>query len=172
MNKRLLQAALDRRDGARHLAGDEGLAADRALVVEQDAVRGVHAVGLAVVHRDPVGIELGDGVGAARVERRGLALRRLLDLAVQLRGRGLVEARRLSRMRRMRIASSSRSVPERVGIGGVFRRLEAHLHVALRREVVDLGRLDLLDQANEVGRVGQIAVVQEEIGADASCGSA
>ena len=88
----VLQPELDRRDRAGDLAGDEGLAADRALVVEQDAVGGVHAVGLAVVHRDPVGVELGRGVGRARIERRGLALRHLLHLAVQLRGRGLIEA--------------------------------------------------------------------------------
>jgi hypothetical protein len=34
-----LQAELDRRDGAGDLARDEGLAPNRALVVEQDAVR-------------------------------------------------------------------------------------------------------------------------------------
>ena len=58
-DRAVLQPMLDRGDGARDLARDEGLAADRALVVEQDAVGGVHAVGLAVVHRDPVGVELG-----------------------------------------------------------------------------------------------------------------
>ena len=157
----LLQAELDRRHGAGDLAGDEGLAAERALVVEQDAVGGVHAVGLAVVHRDPVGVELGRGVGAARIERRRLALRRLLDLAVQLRGRGLVEAGRLLEAQDAdRLEQAQRA--ERVGIGGVFRRLEAHLDVALRREVVDLVRLDLLDEADQVGGVGQVAVVQEE----------
>src|SRR5487761_714548 len=76
----LLQPALDRGDCPRDLSGDEGLAAHRRLVVEQDAVRGVQAVGLAVIHRDPVGIELGHGIGAARVKRRQLALWRLHDL--------------------------------------------------------------------------------------------
>ena len=33
--------------------------------------------------------------------------------------------------------------------------------MALRREVVDFVRLCLLDQANEIGRVGHVAVVQE-----------
>jgi len=50
-------------DGAGDLAGHEGLAAARALVVEEDTVGGMHAVGLAVVHDGPVGVELGDGVG-------------------------------------------------------------------------------------------------------------
>src|SRR6185312_32018 len=82
----------DRRDRAGDLARDESLAAARPLVIEQDAVRGVQPIGLAIVHHDPVAVELGDAVRAARIERRALALRRLMRLAVKLRGRGLVEA--------------------------------------------------------------------------------
>ena len=51
---------------------------------------------------------------------------------------------------------------ERVGIGGVLGGLEADLDVALRRQIVDLVGLGLLDQADQVGGVGQVAVVQEE----------
>ena len=43
-------------------------------------LRGMHPVRLAVVDRHPVGEDLGDGVRAARVERRRLALRRSGDL--------------------------------------------------------------------------------------------
>ena len=49
---------------------------------------------------------------------------------------------------------------ERVGIGGVFRRLERHLHVALRGEIVDLVGLRLLHDADQVGRIGHVAVMQ------------
>ena len=41
-----------------------------ALVVEQDAATAEHVVALAVVDRDPVAVDLGHAVGAARVERR------------------------------------------------------------------------------------------------------
>ena len=51
---------------------------------------------------------------------------------------------------------------ERVGIGGIFRRLETHLHMALRREIVDLVGLNLLNDADQVGRIGQVAVMHEE----------
>jgi hypothetical protein len=37
-----------------------------------------------------------------------------------------------------------------IGIGGVLGRLEADLHVALCGEIVDLGRLHLLDDADQV----------------------
>src|SRR6185369_363802 len=89
----LLLAAHDSRHRPSDLAGDERLAAQRALVVEQDAVAGMEAIGLAIVHRDPVGIELGRAIGRTRPEWRRLALRRLLDHAVKLGGRGLVEPR-------------------------------------------------------------------------------
>src|SRR5215831_15166062 len=74
---RVLQPRLDAGNAARDLAGDESLAADRALVVEQDAVAGEHAVGLAIVHGDPVAVQLRHAIRAARIERRGLTLRHL-----------------------------------------------------------------------------------------------
>jgi hypothetical protein len=70
------QPAFDPSHRIGDLAGDELDAAQRALVVEQDARRGVQPKALAVVHRRPVPEQLGDGVGRARVERRGLGLRR------------------------------------------------------------------------------------------------
>ena len=51
---------------------------------------------------------------------------------------------------------------ERVGVSRVLGRLEAHVDVALRGEVVDLVGLRLLNDADEVGGVGQVAVVHEE----------
>ena len=158
----VLIAELDRGDGARDLAGDEGLAAKRAFVVEQNAVRGVHAVGLAVVHHDPIGVELGGGVGTARIERRLLALRNLGRLAVELRRRRLIEAGLLGEPEQAdRLQQPQRS--ERIGIGGVFGGLEAHLHVALRGEIVDLVGLRFLHDADQVGRIGHVAIVQDKL---------
>jgi hypothetical protein len=81
---------VDGRHGAGDLAGNKGASTPGGLVIEQDAVAGVHAVGLAVVDRDPVGVHLGDAIGRARVKGRGLALGGLGDLTVQLRGGCLI----------------------------------------------------------------------------------
>ena len=59
---------------------------------------------------------------------------------------------------------------ERVGVGGVFRRLEAHLHMALGGEIVDLVGLGFLHEADQVGGIGQVAIMQEEA-VPGSCGS-
>jgi len=104
-----LQALGDVGQAAGDLAGDEGLAAARALVVEEDAVAGIEPIGLAVVDGDPVGVELGDGVRAARVEGRSLALGDLLDQAIELGSGGLVETGLA--LQRKRMASSRRKVP-------------------------------------------------------------
>ena len=69
-----------------------GIKGHANLVVEEDAVGGVHVVGFAVVHHDPVGVLLGHTVRRARIEGRLLCLRNLSHLAVQLRGGRLVEA--------------------------------------------------------------------------------
>ena len=157
----LLQTVLDRRHRAGDLAGNEGFSAHRPFMVKQNAIGGMDAVGLAVIDGDPIGVELGRGIRRARIEGRGLPLRLLLRLAVKLGGRGLVESDPLLHAQDAdRLKQPERA--ERVSIGGVFRRLEAHLHVALRGEIVDLVGLRLLQDADEIGGVGQIAVVQEE----------
>jgi hypothetical protein len=152
---------LDARDAAGDLAGHEGLAAAGALVVEEDPVAGVDAVGLAVVHRDPVGVQLGHRVGAARIEGGGLPLRDLLDQSEQFGGRGLVEARLLLQAAGAdRLQQAER--PDAVDVGGVLGLLEAHRHMAHRAQVVDLVGLDLLDQSDDVRAVGQVAEMRLE----------
>src|SRR5216684_5476699 len=82
----------DRCDRTRDLAGDERFAADRTLVIEQNAVRRVHAIGFAVIDRDPISIKLRNRIRRAGIEWRGFPLWDLLRLTEQLRGRGLIEA--------------------------------------------------------------------------------
>ena len=89
--KLLPQSDRDHGGGARDLPGHKGLAANRALVIEQDTVGDMEAIGLAVVHRDPASIKFGVVVGAARLEGRGFVLRGG-EVAVEFGARGLVEA--------------------------------------------------------------------------------
>ena len=145
------------------LACDKGLTTPGALMVEENAVAGVDAVGFAVVDRDPVGVHLGYGIGAARVERRCFLLRRLLHQTVEFTGTGLVKAGLLLHLQdadRLQDAKGS----HRIHIGCVFRTLEANRHVRLGTEVVDLVGLGFLDDTNQVAGVRQVAVVQPEIG--------
>ena len=68
---------------------------ERTFVVEQDAIRGMQAVGFAVVHDNQIGTKLGSGVRRARIEGRRLALRNFLNQSVKLGSRRLIEARLL-----------------------------------------------------------------------------
>ncbi len=126
----VLRSKMDRRRSAGDLAGDESLAANRALVIEQDAVGSVQAIGFAIIDGDPIGVEFGRRVRRARVKRRRFVLRSLSRLAVELGDRGLVEARRvLEPGDADRLQQSQGS--DRIGVGGVFGGLEAHLHMRL-----------------------------------------
>ena len=159
----VFQALADVGQAARDLAGDEGFAAARAFVVEQDAVTGVQAIGLAVVDGDPVGVELGHAVGAARVEGGGFALRGFAHQAIELAGTGLVEAGLALQAQDANGLQQAQGA-QGVDVGGVFRRLENHGHVALRAEVVDLVGLGFLHDADQIAGVGEVAVVQLEAG--------
>ncbi|MNL28762.1 hypothetical protein D3C87_1504210 [compost metagenome] len=50
-------------DSAGDLAGDKGFTTAWRFMVKQNAVTGIHAIGFAVVHGDPVGIHLGHRIG-------------------------------------------------------------------------------------------------------------
>ena len=122
----------------------------------------MHAIGLAVVDRDPVGIELGRGIGRARIERRGLASAALP-----------APCRRVRRSRPDRSASSSQA--RECGSPRAAAACRARRHwrcipavskltcdMALRGEIVDLVRLGLLDDADQVGRIGHVAIMEDE----------
>src|SRR3954454_6514911 len=82
--KRVFQAGLDAGDRATDLACHEGFAANRAFMIEQDAVRSEHAVRLSVVHRYPITVKLRYPIGRTRIEGRGFLLRDFLNQPVQL----------------------------------------------------------------------------------------
>ena len=151
------QAELDARHPVGDLAGHELDAAQRALVVEQDAGRGVQPEALAVVHGHAVRVELGRGVRRARIERRALVLHRLLDQPVHLRRRGLVEtARRPRDADRLEQVDGTQSGHR----AGEQRLLPARRDEGLRRQVVCLVRLHVLHDPDQAREVEQVAVHQ------------
>ena len=85
-----------------------------------------------------------------------------VDAAIELGGGSLIEARSLVEAENAHGLEQPQSA-ERVGVGGVLGCFEADLDVALGREVIDLGRLHFLDDADQVCRVRHVAVVQAEL---------
>ena len=162
----VLQTELDARQRAGDLAGDKGFAPHRRFMVEQNTVAGIDAIGLAVVDGDPVGVQLGDGVGAARIKRCRFGLWRLLHQPIQLGTGGLVEARLFLQPKQ----ANRFEYPQRanaVRVGSVFGRVKTDRHMAHCSQVIDLVRLHLLNDANQIGGVGQIAMVQNKTTAGA-----
>jgi len=156
-----LESGADVGDGAGDFAGDEGLAASGGFVIEEDAVAGVEAVGFAVIDGDPIGVDLGAGVGAAGVEGGDFGLGHFADSAEHFAGGGLVEAGL--------DAGFADGLEQADGagggdVGGIFRAVETDADVALGGEVVDFLRLDSSDQAGEGAGVAQVAVVKFEWG--------
>ena len=159
----VLEAELDAGGGAGDLAGHEGLAAARALVVEEDAVAGEEAVAFAVVDHLVVRENLSAGIGAAGFEAGALMLARL-GAAEHLRAARLVEADGLAAV--LHVAADGLQQPDHAHahyIHGVLRLIEAHAHMALGPQVVDLVGLHIVEHIAQGARIGEIAVVQEEV---------
>ena len=155
----MLPSMFDMCRGHRDLPGDEILAPAGRFMVEQNAVGREDVVGLAVIDDNPVRVQLGDTIGTAGIERCLFVLKRGPHLSKELTCRRLIEARLHARFPD-RVQEPER--PHGVDLGRVLGDVERHLHMALCRKVVDLIRRNLLEYAVEVGRIGHIAVVQEE----------
>ena len=67
------------------LAGNKGLSPERAFMVEENTIAGVDTIGLTVVHRNPVSVELGNTIRTSWIKRSGLLLGNLLHKAKQFR---------------------------------------------------------------------------------------
>src|SRR5690606_32194279 len=114
-----------------------------------------------VVYGDPVGIQFGYRVRRTWVERGGLFLRDFLHQTVQFRGGCLVETGFLLKAEETnRFQQTQRT--HRVNVSGVFRGFERNRYVAHRAQVVNFIRLYFLQDAGQVGGIGQVAVVQME----------
>lgn len=151
------------RGGARHLARDKGFAAPRALVIEHDAVADEYPVGLAIIDRMPMRRDLADRVRAARVERRSFVLG--CGCVAEHLGRSrLIIPHGLAAIRDM-IADSLEQAEraEHDDVRGVLRDLEGHFHVALRGEIIDFMRPDLLDDPTQRAPVREIAIVKRQL---------
>ena len=160
----VLEAEFDASGGASDLAGDEGLAAARALVVEENAVGGVEVIAFAVVHREPVGVHFRATVRRAGPERRFFRLGHFLDFAKHLGRRGLVEA---AFFHEAGFADGFEDAhrAEADDVARVFRNIEGNAHVRLSAEVVNFVGLELVEEFHHLHGIGEIAVVEVEFDA-------
>ena len=81
-----------------------------------------------------------------------------MDLTVELRCRCLIKAYAPFHIQNSDCLEQPQS-PEAISISGVFRRFKRDLHMALGGKVVNLIRLRLLDDPNEIGSVRHVSVV-------------
>ena len=146
----------------RDLAGDKSLAAALGLVVEENAGAAEHIVGFAVLLHDPEAVLLGDSVGTVGVERCVLVLGNLLDLAVQLGRRCLIDAAGVLEAGQAHSLQHAQHAGG-IDVGGELRHIKADLHMALGGEVVDLVGPHGADDGEDAHGVAQIAVVQVEV---------
>ena len=157
--KLVLESLGDAGHGEGNLACDEVLATAFTLVVEQYAVTAVHPVAFAVVLHYPEAVQLGHTVRAARIERRGLFLRHLLNEAVKLARRRLIDAALVGKSRYThRLEQPQHS--HCIGIGRKLRHIETDFDVALGRKVVYLVGADLADNPDERRAIGHITPVE------------
>src|SRR5712691_8942227 len=150
---------LDGGDGARDFSGDKSFAPARDFVVKQNTVARTKAVALAIIDRRPVGKNFRHPVGAARPERRFFRLRHFLRFAKHFAARSLIKARPDSRF------PNGFENPDRANagdVGGVLGDVETDPDMALRAEMINFVRLQLIEQLYQVHGIAQVAEMQKQ----------
>ncbi len=122
----------------------------------------MQTVGLTIVHRDPMGIKLGDRIRRTRIEGRSFRLRYLARQAEQFRCRSLVKTRFFDQLQ-LADAFKQPQGADRVSVCCVFGSFKTYHHMALRGKIVYFVRFCVLDNAMKRGGVRKIAVMQEEL---------
>ena len=113
-------------------------------MIEQDARCREHVVALAIVHDDPMRIELGDRIRTSRMKRCFFVLRGFFDLAEHFRRRGLIKAG-LASHTAQDFQHPQDTHP--VNIACVKRLVERGAYKALRCQIVNLVWCDLIENA-------------------------
>src|SRR4029077_10916221 len=155
----LLHALLNGGDSARNFAADESFATTRAFMVEQNAIARAKTVALPIVNGGPIRENLCHAIRTPRPEGRFLSLRRLLGLAEHFAARRLVKARTQSGFADC-FQNANRA--DASDVGSVLRNIEAHAHVALRAQMIDLVRLQFVKKLHKIHRVAEVAVMQKQ----------
>ena len=131
-------------------------------MIKENAVAGENIVGLAVIYRNPVGVEFRHRVGASRIKRGGLRLRRLLDQTIEFGSACLIEFRPAIQFQGPHGFKKAQR-PQRIAVGRVFRLFEADGNMRLCGKIVDFRRRHLFHDVDQAGRVGHVAVMEDEL---------
>src|SRR3954463_2592848 len=115
---------------------------------------------LAIVHRRPVRKQLGDGVGTSRVEGRGFILRNVLHTSVELGAGSLIE---LDFAIHMPDRFEELQCTDRCYLRCRDRLRERDADKALGRQIEDIIRFGLVNQAQAGAWVGQVKLDQPEV---------
>ena len=158
----ILEAFGNAAGGQGDFPSDEVLAPALGLVVKENAVDGEHAVGLPILLDHPEAVLLGNGIGAVGMEGGGLPLGHLLHLAEKLRGGSLVEPGLLGQPQNPAGLQNAKHT-QGIHIAGIFGHVKADLDMALGGQIVDFVGLNQGKNADQAGRIGEVAVVKGDL---------
>src|SRR5215475_9974772 len=128
-------------------------------MVEQYSITSEDSVTLSVIDRGPIGINLGNGIGTARIKGSRLFLWCLQYLAIHFGATRLVKFG-LESCFPYRFEKADRAQSRHVS--RIFRDVKAHTHMALGREMIDLIGLEAIKKLDQICGVRYIAIMQKQ----------
>ncbi|MCY1543874.1 hypothetical protein D9M68_797110 [compost metagenome] len=118
-------------------------------MVEQDTVAGIHAVGFAIVDRNPIGIKLGYRVGGSGIEGSSFLLGDFLYQAIEFRCGSLIEASFFLQPKQADSFQQAKST-HGIYVSGIFGRFETYSNVGLCSEIINFVGLYFLNDTGQI----------------------
>src|SRR5687768_1097766 len=125
-------------------------------MIEKNSITREESIAFPVVYGRPVGVDLRGTVGTAWIKGRRLSLRDLLNLAEHLGRTSLIKFGPDSGFA-YRFKNADRA--EASNVACIFWNIKADTYMRLRCQMVDLVRLNPIQQLDQVGGVGDVSVV-------------
>mmetsp|Transcript_32108 Transcript_32108/g.67312 ORF Transcript_32108/g.67312 Transcript_32108/m.67312 type:complete len:236 (-) Transcript_32108:172-879(-) len=157
-----VKSLADTGDGDGDLARHEGGSTAGRLVVEEDAIGQVHAVGFAIVDENPECVLLCHCVGRTGVEGRSFGLGNLLNFSVKFGSGGLVETACFLEATGADGIEHSKDT-NTITVSSVLGHVERNLHVTHGTQIVNFIRLYIGDDCNEIGSIAQVTIMEEKL---------
>ena len=142
------------------LTGNKVFSTTLRFMIKQNSIYGKHAISITVLLHHPETILLRNRIWGIWMKRRCLTLRNLLHLAVQLRGRSLINLAGLCQPTDADSLQNTQNT-KCIYITRIFRCIKRHLHMTLCRKIINLIRSDLIHKTNQTRRIREITVMQD-----------
>ena len=132
-------------------------------MVEKNTATCMQAIGFPIIHGQPMGIDFCASVGRSRPKGRGLNLGYLLNFTIHFRRRSLIISNLFNQTGLANRLKNTHG-PQSSDVARIFRNIERYPNMALSTQIINLVRLQIIQQLDQLDCISEISVMEIQVG--------